>query len=158
MTEPSTAELTDRLQRVLGRLTRLLRREAPSALGPGAMAALSTLLQEGPMRPTELAAREGVRPPTLTRMLAILEDGGFVERTSDPGDRRASLIAATPLGKQTVLDTRSARAGSLARYLERLSPDQRHALAVALPVLEALAAMAPEASDAATSPTPDGSG
>jgi DNA-binding MarR family transcriptional regulator len=140
MTESSPAELTARLQRVLGRLSRLLRREAPSALGPGAMAALSTLVSHGPMRPTDLAAREGVRPPTLTRMLAILEEGGYVERTSDPADRRASLIAATPLGQQIVLDTRNARAGYLARHLAALSPDERRILADALPVLESLAA------------------
>lgn len=154
MTQPSTADLTSRLHRVLGRLTRLLRRDVPSTLGPGALAALSTLIHEGPMRPTDLAAREGVRPPTLTRMLAILEDGGFVERTSDPADRRASLVAATPLGEQTLLDTRSARTGSLARYLERLTPEHRQALMAALPALEALAAMAPETSEASAPPTP----
>ena len=139
MTEPETAELTARLQRVLGKLSRLLRREVPSALGPGAMAALSTLSADGPMRPTDLAAREGVRPPTMTRMLTGLEEGGYVERTSDPADRRASLIAVTPLGRQTMVDTRTARAGHLARHLATLTPDQRRTLADALPVLEKLA-------------------
>jgi DNA-binding MarR family transcriptional regulator len=108
------------------------------------MAALSTLFREGPMRPTDLAAREGVRPPTMTRMLGVLEEGGYVERTNDPADRRASLIAATALGKQTVLDTRNARAGHLARHLAALDPDQRRALADALPVLELLADTDPD--------------
>lgn len=139
MTEPEATELTARLQRVLARLARLLRREAPSALGPGALSALSTLLAEGPMRPTDLAAREGVRPPTLTRMLTSLEEGGYVERANDPADRRASLIAVTPLGRQTVHDTRIARANHLARHLAELSPAQRRAIAAAIPALEALA-------------------
>src|SRR5690606_17591294 len=116
MTELATTELTARLHRAPGRLARMLRREVPSALGPGAMAALSTLVNEGPMRPTDLAAREGVRPPTLTRMLTVLEEGGYVERTGDPADRRASLVAPTPPGRQTVLDPRSARTGLLARH------------------------------------------
>jgi DNA-binding MarR family transcriptional regulator len=137
--EPDTEELTARLQQALGRLARLLRREAPSSLGPGALAALSTLSACGPMRPTDLAAREGVRPPTLTRMLTSLEEAGYVERTNDPADRRASLIAVTPLGRQTLADTRTARAGHLARHLAELSPAQRRALADALPALEALA-------------------
>jgi DNA-binding MarR family transcriptional regulator len=141
VTEPETDELTARLQRAIGRLTRQLRREVPSALGPGALSALSTLAGEGPMRPTDLAAREGVRPPTLTRMLTALEDGGFVARTVDPADRRASLIEMTPLGTETLLSTRSARAGQLARHIEALSPRQRRALAEALPVLETLAGM-----------------
>jgi DNA-binding MarR family transcriptional regulator len=147
MTEPETAELTARLQRVLGKLSRLLRREVPSALGPGAMAALSTLSADGPMRPSDLAAREGVRPPTMTRMLTGLEEGGYVERTSDPADRRASLIAVTPLGRQTMVDTRTARAGHLARHLATLTPDQRRSLADALPVLEKLAATGEEGRD-----------
>jgi DNA-binding MarR family transcriptional regulator len=141
VTRPDTAELTARLQRVLGRLARVLRREAPSALGPGALSALSTLSAEGPLRPGDLAAREGVRPPTMTRVLTILEEGGFVARTTDPADRRASLIEVTPLGAQTLLETRSARAGQLARHLEQLSPDQLRAVADALPALESLAGM-----------------
>jgi DNA-binding MarR family transcriptional regulator len=139
VTEPEATELTARLQRVLARLGRLLRREAPSALGPGALSALSTLAAEGPMRPTDLAAREGVRPPTLTRMLTSLEEGGYVERANDPADRRASLIAVTPLGRKTLDDTRAARANQLARHLAELSPAQRRAIANALPALEALA-------------------
>lgn len=153
MTEPATDELTARLHRALGRLARLLRREAPSPVGPGALSALSTLLNEGPMRPTDLAAREGVRPPTLTRMLAVLEEGGYVERKGDPADRRASLIAATPLGEQTVLDARIARAGLLARHVAELSPADRQTLTEALPVLEALAATDPEPPD--PSPPPE---
>lgn len=138
MTESDATELTARLQRVLARLGRLLRREVPSALGPGALSALSTLSAEGPMRPTDLAAREGVRPPTLTRMLTSLEEGGYVERTNDPADRRASLIAVTPLGRQTVQETQVARANHLARHLAELSPAQRRAIANAVPALEAL--------------------
>jgi DNA-binding MarR family transcriptional regulator len=141
VSEVETAALTARLQRVLGRLSRMLRREAPSALGPGALAALATLDAEGPMRPGDLATREGVRPPTLTRMLTVLEDGGYVVRTVDPADRRASLIAVTEVGSQTLLETRSARAGHLARHIDQLTPRQRKALAEALPVLETLAGL-----------------
>jgi DNA-binding MarR family transcriptional regulator len=137
--DPATEELTARLQRALGRLARVLRREAPSNLGPGAVSALSTLANEGPMRPGDLAAREGVRPPTMTRMLTGLEEGGYVARTVDPADRRASLVAVTPAGEDTLLGIRTARAGFLARHIAELSPRERRALAEALPVLEGLA-------------------
>jgi DNA-binding MarR family transcriptional regulator len=142
-------EITARLQRVLGRLARVLRREAPSVLGPGSLSTLSTLASDGPLRPGDLAAREGVRPPTMTRMITALEDGGYVARRLDPADRRASLIAITELCEQLVHQTRSARAGQLARHLAELSPDQRRALAGALPALEALAGIAtPSTEDA----------
>jgi DNA-binding MarR family transcriptional regulator len=65
----------------------------------------------------------------MTRMLAVLEEGGYVERTSDPADRRAS---------------------HLARHLTALTPDERRALADALPVLESLAA-----TDTDAAPSPD---
>lgn len=136
--DAATDELSRRLQRVLGRLARILRREAPSALGPGSLSVIATLSVEGPLRPSDLAAREGVRPPTMTRMLTVLEDAGLVARTVDPADRRASLIELTPAGQQTLVATRSARAGQLARRLERLSPEQRRALTEVLPVLEEL--------------------
>jgi DNA-binding MarR family transcriptional regulator len=134
-------DLTERLQRVLGRLGRMLRREAPSVLGQGAMSALHTLKVDGPLRPSDLAAREGIRPPTLTRILTILEDGGYLVRTPDPADRRASLVAVTELGTHTLLTTRNARAGHLARHLAGLTDEQRRILAQALPVLEALASL-----------------
>ena len=141
MSEPG--DLTERLHRVLGRLARMLRREAPSVVGQGAMSALHTLNADGPLRPGDLAAREGIRPPTLTRILAVLEDGGYVARTPDPVDRRASLVAVTELGTQTLLTTRSARAGHLARHLSELTEEQRLILAQALPVLETLASLEP---------------
>jgi len=141
--DAATDDLPRRLQRVLGRLARILRREVPSALGPGSLSVLATLAVEGPLRPSDLAAREGVRPPTMTRMLTVLEDAGLVARTADPADRRASLIEMTPSGEQTLLATRSARADQLARRIERLGPEQRRALAEALPVLEELTALEP---------------
>lgn len=138
------AELTQRLQRVVGKLSRLLRRGEPSVIGPGAMSALSTLATEGPLRPSDLATREGVRPPTMTRIVTGLEEGGYVERTVDPADRRASLLAVTALGDDLVLGTRTARRSHLARHLARLTPAERRALAAALPVLETLAQTATE--------------
>ena len=141
MSEPG--DLTERLQRVMGRLGRMLRREAPSVVGQGAMSALHTLNADGPLRPSDLAAREGIRPPTLTRILSVLEDGGYVARTPDPADRRASLITVTERGTSTLLATRSARAGHLARHIAELTEEQRRILAQALPVLETLASLEP---------------
>jgi len=139
--DAASDDLSRRLQRVLGRLARNLRREVPSALGPGSLSVLATLSVDGPLRPSDLAAREGVRPPTMTRMLTVLEDAGLVARTADPADRRASLIEMTPAGQETLLATRTARASQLARRIERLDPAQHRALAEALPVLEELASL-----------------
>ena len=137
-TEPSVAELSNRLQVSLARLARKLRREAPSPLGPSSLSTLATLTADGALRVGDLAAREGVRPPTMTKIVASLEEQGLIERLVDPADRRAGLVRLTPAGAEHVAGARSARASQLAAHLAELTPAQRRAIAAALPALEAL--------------------
>jgi DNA-binding MarR family transcriptional regulator len=136
---PGVGEVGARLSMVVGQLVRVLRRHAPTDIGPGALAALATVWRLGPMRLGELALREGVAPPTLTRIVAALEDGGYVIREPDPADRRAVRVTITDAGTQFVIQVMAGRAEALAGRLEQLSPDQRAALVAALPALEALA-------------------
>jgi DNA-binding MarR family transcriptional regulator len=58
---------------VIVRLARRLRREVTSDATPSALSALSTLDRDGPMTLGRLAASEGVRPPTMTRIVARLD-------------------------------------------------------------------------------------
>ena len=135
--EPSVSELSHRLQVSLARLARKLRREAPSALGPSSLSTLATL-SDGALRVGDLAAREGVRPPTMTKIVASLEEQGLIERLVDPADRRAGLVRLTAAGAEHVAGARSARASHLAAHLAELTPAQRRTIAAALPALEAL--------------------
>jgi DNA-binding MarR family transcriptional regulator len=131
---------TTRLYVALGRLTRTLRRESGDApVSHGVLSALFTVVKEGPLRSGELAAREGLAPPSMTKVVAALETGGYVERTADPLDGRASLIRASRAGRTLVESSREQRLHSLARRLEALDGDQLATLEAALPVLEALA-------------------
>jgi DNA-binding MarR family transcriptional regulator len=136
--EPSVAELSNRLQVSLARMSRMLRRETPSPLGQSSLSTLATLAAEGPLRVGDLAAREGVRPPTMTKIVGNLEEHRLAERLADPVDRRAGLIRLTPAGEEYLAGTRSARASHLAAHLAELTPAQRRAIAAALPALEAL--------------------
>jgi DNA-binding MarR family transcriptional regulator len=138
VTEADLAELTSRLQVALARLVRLLRRSTPTSLGQSSISTLATLFAEGPLRPGDLAVREGVRPPTMTRIVAALEEGGYVVRTADPADGRAYLVALTRAGEDLIAGTKSARAGVLRAQMAALTPQQRACIAAALPALEAL--------------------
>ena len=138
MNESELLELTRRLQLALARISRQVRRETPSALGQSAISTLAILAAEGPLRPGDLATREGVRPPTMTRIITSLEEGGYVARTADPADGRACLVAITPLGTEEVSGAKTARAGQFAAHLARLNSGQLTALQAAVPVLEAL--------------------
>ena len=137
-TQAGTIDVT-RLRVALARLSRRLRRHALAGLTPTQLAALSTVEQSGPLRLGDLAAAEGIAPSTLTRMVAVLEELGYVRRDADPKDARASTLAITPQGHETLERLREEGTALLTQWLALLTADQRAALAVALPALEALA-------------------
>ncbi len=142
MTDVMEHEDTARLYLAVGRLTRSLRRigAGSSELGHGAVSALFTLVNFGSMRLGDLAAREGVAPPTLSRIVASLLEGGYVRREPDPNDGRASLVTATEAGQHVASGLYSIRLRELQRRMDRLSADQVRLLVAALPVLEDLVA------------------
>jgi DNA-binding MarR family transcriptional regulator len=128
-----------RLRVALARLSRRLRRHELAGLTPTQLAALSTVEQAGPLRLGDLAAAEGIAPSTLTRLVAVLEELGYVRRDADPKDARASTLAITVLGHETLERLRAENSALLAQRVMLLTPEQRFALAAALPALEALA-------------------
>jgi DNA-binding MarR family transcriptional regulator len=128
-----------RLRVAIARLSRRLRRHGLAGLTPTQLAALSTVEQSGPLRLGDLAAAEGIAPSTLTRLVAVLEELGYVQRFADPKDARASTLAITPKGHETLEQLRAEGTALLTESLMLLTPDQRVALAAALPALELLA-------------------
>jgi DNA-binding MarR family transcriptional regulator len=128
-----------RLGDALGRLTRTTRRELALPLGASSISALRSVEQQGAMRLGDLARHEGVTPATLSRIVAVLEDDGYAVRTTDADDRRSSWLAITPAGRRLLDGVRRDRAAILSARLERLTVDQRRALAGAIDALEALA-------------------
>jgi DNA-binding MarR family transcriptional regulator len=128
-----------RLRVAIARLSRRLRRNDSYGLTPTQLAALATVERSGPLRLGDLAAAEGIAPSTLTRLVAALEESGYVRRDADPRDARASTLAITGKGHAMMEGLRAESTAVLARSLMVLTPEQRAALAAALPVLEQLA-------------------
>jgi DNA-binding MarR family transcriptional regulator len=128
-----------RLFVALSRINRMLRRDAPALLGQGAVSVLATIVWYGPLRSGDLAAREGVSPPTMTRIVAGLESTGYACREPDPADGRACLVRATAEGTALINGNSSARLDILRERVDRLPPDHRAALLAALPALDSLA-------------------
>ena len=147
---PSTvapAEMAARLRLSSTRLHRQLRREAGVALTPSQISALAAIDNYGPLTLGALADHEGVAPPSITKVLAILEEDGFVVRTQDATDRRVSYVAVTPKGSALVAESRRRKTAWLSGRIRALSPDQRGRLADALDVLDALAQKDPAQKD-----------
>ena len=132
----STTDLAHRLRPVLTRLARRMRQEAGGDLTPTQQAALATISCHGPLTPSELAARERIQRPTATRVLALLEERGLVERTADPSDRRSSLVSATEAGDALLESVRDRKDLYLARHLDALSADELAVLDRAAEILE----------------------
>ncbi len=137
-TESGVIDVT-RLRVAIARLSRRLRRHELAGLTPTQLAALATVEGAGPLRLGDLAAAEGIAPSTLTRLVAVLEDLGYVQRFADPKDARASTLTITPLGHDTLERLRAEGTALLTQSLELLTTEQREALAAALPALEQLA-------------------
>ena len=138
--EPQLAEpeLAARLRLVLNRLARRLRSQTPEDLSPSLTSALVTIEVKGPITLGQLAVCERVTPPSITRMVASLEQRGLVRREADVDDHRVARVRLTAQGRRTVLRTRTRKTAFLAKRLRKLDEAQRAALRAALPVLERL--------------------
>ena len=83
---------------LLGVSRRLKARLPQGNLDPAAMFVLHQVQANGSLRVSELAGCMGLDASTASRHVRHLEDGGYLARTGDPGDRRASRVRLTPKG------------------------------------------------------------
>ena len=114
-------EVADRIHSAALHLLRRLR-TADAALGvsPPRLAALSVVVHAGPITIGDLAAVEGVRAPTMTRLVDGLQLEGLVTRRPHPEDRRAVHVLATPKGVRAQTGGRARRIQALADRLRGL--------------------------------------
>jgi DNA-binding MarR family transcriptional regulator len=136
--------LPARLRLAIGRLNRRIRVDAAAVLPPLQTSVLVTLEEHEPLRLSELARREAVTPPTMSRVLAALDDAGLLVRTPDPQDARSALVELSVEGRSMIERLRTERTAILAERLDRLTPEHREALAAAVPALEALVTLPTE--------------
>lgn len=91
----------DQLGTTLHTLARTHRARLAALLAPHGVHAGQDLLllavwSEPGLRQAALAARLGVEPPTVTRMVQRLERSGLIERRRDPHDARVLCVHPTP--------------------------------------------------------------
>lgn len=132
------AALAARLRLAVGRLHRRLSRDSGVGLTASQLSALVTAEQHGPLRLGDLAVRETVSPPTMTRIAASLEALGLLDRVVDPDDGRASRVLLSREGGHALARIRRERTAHLASRIDQLTEADRAALAGAVDVLERL--------------------
>ena len=142
-TTPSrtNAGLASELRFSVMRLRRRLATEQhpDNPLTLNAMAVLGELFRNGDLTLGELAAREQVKAPSMTRTVNCLEEGGYVERRPHETDGRQVVVTLSDLGRSSLMADRARRDAWLAQRLRGLSTEERDALRAAAPILERLA-------------------
>jgi DNA-binding MarR family transcriptional regulator len=122
----------------LYRLVSAAVRQQPRQISLTSASTLATVERTGPRRITDLAAIEGVTPPSMTALVTVLERAGLVERRQDPRDQRVVLVALTAAGTDYLRSRRRAGAEAFARLIDKLSPDETAILLAAAPALQHL--------------------
>ncbi|WP_207922767.1 MarR family transcriptional regulator [Micromonospora sp. KC606] len=134
------ARLAPQLRDAITRLNRRVRQARPVGdLTVTQLSALTSLRLAGALTPRELADVERVQPPTMTKIVAKLEERGLVRRTPHPTDGRQVILAATEEGRAVLEQFERARNEWLAERLAALTEDERDTLRRAAEILQQLA-------------------
>jgi DNA-binding MarR family transcriptional regulator len=133
------SERAAHLRMAIVRTARRLRQEAAvetSGLTPTSVAALATIERHGPMTPSEIAAIERVKRPTITRTLGCLEREALIDRSPDPTDKRSALVSVNGAGRERLRRLRKRKNAYLARRMRDLTDEEVETLERAGEILE----------------------
>ena len=140
LTHGGDAVAVNSLRSAVMRLSRRLKHQrVDESLSPTEMSVLGTLARGGTATPGELARKEQVQPPSMTRIVALLEAKGLVSLEPHPEDRRQKVVARTERAEAMLEESRRKRNAWLAELVDRLDEDEWAKLREAAPVLEKLA-------------------
>ena len=134
----STIELAQRLNSATRHLARSLRERTPGDLSAEHLSVLNAVVFGGPIAIGDLARREGVTAPAMTKAVGVLEARDLVRRTRDQEDGRVVRVAASTAGKRLILRGRDSRVTRIASALAQLEPTQRGALRSSIEAFERL--------------------
>ncbi len=143
-TAKARARSIERFHHLAIRMLRGLREvdEEAGFSGPRA-SALSVLVFRGPQSLGELAAAEGVKPPTMSRLVKAMQEEGLVQALTTPHDQRQIRIVASRRGRALMMKGRQRRLDALARLFAGATPREHAALAAVVEMLDR--ALAPRA-------------
>ena len=139
MSSPKGAKekrLAAELRLTVMRLARRLRQQAPADVTPSMLSALTVVERLGPITLGDLAGFERVRPPTMTRIVARLEEDGLVFKEPDDSDRRVTRLSLTDAGRKLIAKNRTRKDAYLADRLEKLSSRDRAQLQGGIEVIQ----------------------
>jgi DNA-binding MarR family transcriptional regulator len=134
------AQLAGELRVALGQLVRKLREQGNgSDLTRSQSAVLVRLERDGPATATMLARAEGLRPQSMAKIIAVLEEAGLVGGSPDPKDGRKTFLSLTTSAHEQFRTGRLAKQDWLTQAMAvNLSADEIKQLALAAALLKRL--------------------
>ncbi len=101
--------------------------EASRGQGRGRL--MGFLNDHGEMSQSQIAAHLGIRPQSLSELLAKMEADGLILRRQSPEDKRQTLVSLTDCGRSRVETFRENHRKRAAEFLEPLTDEEKAALA-----------------------------
>jgi DNA-binding MarR family transcriptional regulator len=92
--------------------------------------------EDGPLVQKELAARLRLEKSTVSRLVGMLEERGWVGRCRSPKDGRALEVSLTEAGRKAAAEIAGARRAKFARVLEAIPEGERASVLEAMKTLE----------------------
>ena len=112
---------------------RVFKRQIPlAAIPPGTIGVLASVAAADRPHIKSLAAECALDPSTVSRAVAALVKAGLVERSADPHDGRASVLAATDHGRAALEEVMTHHHRQLADALRDWTPEELTALSTML--------------------------
>ena len=110
-----------------------------SDLTPSQISVVLRLEKDGSATVSSLARAEGMRPQSMSAVVAPLQESGLVRGTPDPHDGRQTLMSLTPKCLKSMQEGRAARQDWLtARISQKLSVQEQEKVQAALALLTRL--------------------
>lgn len=103
---------------------RLLREASPLALTLSQFHLLELMTRNGQHQIGEVAHFLGVSPPAASKNIDKLERLRLVVRSRSQGDRRATLLSVSPVGRRLVRTYEALKAKRLSTLLEEFQPEE----------------------------------
>jgi len=132
-------DVAARLRTAVTRLNRRLRQQALGSVSPAQASTLAMTARLGVPTLGELARAEQIQPPTMTRVVATMEESGLLLRCPDESDRRIVRVKLTAKGRRELERIRTQKTAYLVERLAQLDGDDRARAADLVDLLEQLA-------------------
>lgn len=92
---------------------------------------------EGGVRQKTLTEELKINPSSVSELITKLQNDGYVKRTVDPDDKRATLITLTELGEARAAELQDERSDRLGKAFTNLTDDEKEQLIALLEKLTA---------------------